>query len=108
MASSACATAWSSSAVVRWSGGPVGLRAAIGLALQGVHAVLIEADDGVCTGSRAICISRRCLQIAQRLGALDGFLQVGLPWTGGRGFYRSDEVLHFTMPKDDTRYWRRW
>jgi 3-(3-hydroxy-phenyl)propionate hydroxylase len=89
--------------VVIVGGGPVGLTAAIGLALQGVHSVLIEADDGVCAGSRAICISRRSLQIAQRLGALDGFLQVGLPWTGGRSFYRSEEVLHFTMPTDQNQ-----
>ncbi len=80
--------------------GPVGLTAAIGLALQGVHSVLIEADDGVCAGSRAICISRRSLEIAQRLGALDGFLQIGLPWTGGRSYYRDAEVLHFSMPTD--------
>lgn len=83
--------------------GPVGLTAAIGLALQGVHSVLIEADDGVCAGSRAICISRRSLEIAQRLGALDGFLQVGLPWTGGRSYYRDAEVLNFSMPTDQNQ-----
>jgi 3-(3-hydroxy-phenyl)propionate hydroxylase len=82
-------------------GGPVGLMAAIGLAVQGVRCVLIEADEGVCTGSRAICISRRSLQIAQRLGALPGFLELGLPWTGGRSFYRNTEVLQFQMPTDD-------
>ena len=83
--------------------GPVGLTAAIGLALQGVRSVLIEADDGVCAGSRAICISRRSLEIAHRLGALDGFLQIGLPWTGGRSYYRDAEVLHFSMPADDNQ-----
>ena len=83
--------------------GPVGLTAAIGLALQGVHSVLIEADAGVCAGSRAICFSRRSLEIAQRLGALDGFLQIGLPWTGGRSFYRDAEVLHFTMHTDENQ-----
>lgn len=81
-------------------GGPVGLATALGLARHGVRSVLIEADDGVCTGSRAICISRRSLEIIERLGALDGFLAKGLPWTGGRSFYRDQEVLHFTMPQD--------
>ena len=81
-------------------GGPVGLATALGLARHGVRSVLIEADDGVCTGSRAICISRRSLEIIERLGALDGFLAKGLPWTGGRSFYRDEEVLHFTMPQD--------
>lgn len=81
-------------------GGPVGLATALGLARHGVPSVLIEADDGVCTGSRAICISRRSLEIIERLGALDGFLAKGLPWAGGRSFYREEEVLHFSMPQD--------
>ncbi|HEY0488450.1 MAG TPA: FAD-dependent oxidoreductase [Telluria sp.] len=84
-------------------GGPVGLATALGLARQGIASVLIEADDSVCQGSRAICISRRSLEIIERLGALDGFLKTGLPWTGGRSFYRDTEVLHFTMPQDDNQ-----
>lgn len=84
-------------------GGPVGLSTALGLARQGVASVLIEADNSVCQGSRAICISRRSLEIIERLGALDGFLKTGLPWTGGRSFYRDTEVLHFTMPQDDNQ-----
>ncbi|WP_321902992.1 FAD-dependent oxidoreductase [Paraburkholderia tropica] len=90
-------------AVTIVGGGPVGLAIALGLAQHGVRSVLIEADDSVCYGSRAICISRRSLEIIERLGALDGFLAKGLPWTGGRSFYRHDEVLHFTMPQDDNQ-----
>jgi len=81
-------------------GGPVGLTLALGLASHGIPSVLIEADESVCYGSRAICISRRSLEIIERLGAVDGFLRTGLPWTGGRSFYRDTEVLHFTMPQD--------
>jgi 3-(3-hydroxy-phenyl)propionate hydroxylase len=84
-------------------GGPVGLATALGLARHGIASVLIEADDSVCHGSRAICISRRSLEIIERLGALEGFLQTGLPWTGGRSFYRDTEVLHFTMPQDENQ-----
>lgn len=87
-------------AVVVVGAGPVGYCTALGLANHGVPVVLLEADDSVCFGSRAICISRRSLQIMQRLGALPGFLQHGLPWTGGRSYYRDQEVLHFTMPQD--------
>ena len=65
--------------------------------------VLIEADDTVCFGSRAICISRRSLEIIERLGALPAFLETGLPWTGGRSFYRDAEVLHFEMPHDENQ-----
>ncbi len=89
--------------VVVVGGGPVGYVAAIGLANQGVPVVLLEADDSVCFGSRAICISRRSLEIAARHGAVDGFLKIGLPWTGGRSFYRDTELLHFLMPQDDNQ-----
>jgi 3-(3-hydroxy-phenyl)propionate hydroxylase len=83
--------------------GPVGLALALGLANHGVASVVIEADDTVCFGSRAICISRRSLEIIERLGALRGFLEKGLPWTGGRSFYRDVEVLHFKMPHDENQ-----
>ncbi len=89
--------------VVVVGGGPVGLTTALGLANHGVPVVLIEADDSVCTGSRAICISRRSLEIMERVGAVDGFKKIGLPWTGGRSYYRDAEVLHFKMPQDDNQ-----
>ena len=86
--------------VVVIGGGPVGYCTALGLANHGVPVVVLEADDSVCFGSRAICISRRSLEIVERLGALPGFLNEGLPWTGGRSYYRDQEVLHFLMPQD--------
>jgi 3-(3-hydroxy-phenyl)propionate hydroxylase len=90
-------------AVAIVGGGPVGLALALGLANHGVASVVIEADDTVCFGSRAICISRRSLEIIERLGALPAFLEKGLPWTGGRSFYRDVEVLHFKMPHDENQ-----
>ena len=89
--------------VVIVGGGPTGLCVALGLARQGVASVVLEADDGVCAGSRAICISRRSLEIVSRLGAGAAFLAKGLPWTGGRSFHRDREVLHFEMPQDDSQ-----
>lgn len=84
-------------------GGIVGLASALGLARYGVPSVVLEADDGVCVGSRAICFSRRSLEILGRLKALDAVLGKGLPWTGGRSFYRGMEVLNFRMPHDDNQ-----
>ncbi len=84
-------------------GGPVGLSTALGLALRGVRSVIIEADDSVCEGSRAACISRRSLEIMDRLGVSRTFLGKGLPWTTGRSYYREREVLVFSMPHDETQ-----
>jgi 3-(3-hydroxy-phenyl)propionate hydroxylase len=82
-------------------GGPVGLALALGLANWGVRSVVLEADDTVCIGSRAACISRRSLEIVDRFGALPQFLAKGLAWTGGRSFYKTDEVFRFQMPHDE-------
>ncbi|RZL88573.1 MAG: FAD-dependent oxidoreductase, partial [Variovorax sp.] len=89
--------------VVIAGGGPVGMALALGLANHGVRSVILEADDTVCVGSRAACISRRSLEIVERLGALPAFLAKGLPWTGGRSFYKTDEVFRFEMPHDDSQ-----
>jgi len=86
--------------VVIAGGGPVGMALALGLANHGVASVILEADDTVCVGSRAACISRRSLEIVERLGALPAFLAKGLAWTGGRSFYRTEEVFRFEMPHD--------
>ena len=89
--------------VIIAGGGPVGMALALGLANHGVRSVILEADDTVCVGSRAACVSRRSLEIVERLGALPAFLARGLPWTGGRSFYKLDEVFRFEMPHDDTQ-----
>ncbi|GAA4357367.1 FAD-dependent oxidoreductase [Variovorax defluvii] len=86
--------------VVIAGGGPVGMALALGLANHGVRSVILEADDTVCVGSRAACISRRSLEIVERLGALPAFLDKGLAWTGGRSFYKTEEVFRFEMPHD--------
>ena len=65
--------------------------------------MVLEADDSVCFGSRAICVSRRSLEILHRLGVGAGFDSIGLPWTGGHSFYQGQEVLRFEMPQDDNQ-----
>jgi 3-(3-hydroxy-phenyl)propionate hydroxylase len=83
-------------------GGPVGLTAAALLSRLGVDCLVVEADAGWCEGSRAICISRRSLEILGWCGADRPVLAKGLPWVGGRSFHRNTEVLRFTMPSEAT------
>lgn len=81
-------------------GGPVGLTLAALLAEYGIASLTVEADDDYCSGSRAICISRRSQEIMAWAGADKPLVATGLPWTGGRSYYRDREVLHFEMPHD--------
>jgi len=81
-------------------GGPVGLTLAALLAEYGIASLTLEADDDYCSGSRAICISRRSQEIMGWVGADRPLMATGLAWTGGRSYYRNNEVLHFEMPHD--------
>ncbi|NML48173.1 FAD-dependent oxidoreductase [Ramlibacter sp. G-1-2-2] len=81
-------------------GGPVGLTLAALLARHGVASLVAEADAGYCTGSRAICISRRSQEILAWAGAGEALARKALPWTGGRSFHRDAEVLQFQMPSE--------
>jgi 3-(3-hydroxy-phenyl)propionate hydroxylase len=83
-------------------GGPVGLVLAALLARHGVRSLVVEADAGYCTGSRAICVSRRSQEILATAGAGDALAAKALPWTGGRSYWRNREALHFRMPSEPT------
>lgn len=87
--------------VVVAGAGPVGLAAALGLARRGVRVTVLEDDDRVCEGSRAICLSRHSLEVLDRLGVGAAVESQALPWTTGRSYYRHTEVLTFDMPHSD-------
>ena len=73
------------------------------LARQGVASLVIEADESYCSGSRAICVSRRSQDILAWAGASERLTAKCLPWTGGRSYWRDTEVLHFEMPSEPTQ-----
>ena len=60
--------------VVIVGAGPVGLSVAIDLAQQGEQVVLLDDDDRLSNGSRAICFAKRTLEIFDRL-------DVAGPWS---------------------------
>ena len=84
-------------------GGPVGLTLAALLARLGIASLVVEADEGYCTGSRAICIARRSQEILGWIGADKAVAEKSLPWTGGRSYWRDTEVLHFQMPSEPSQ-----
>ena len=84
-------------------GGPVGLTLSALLSSQGIANLVIEADEGYCSGSRAICMSRRSQEILGWVGAEKSLVAKGLSWVGGRSHWRDTEVLHFQMPNEPTQ-----
>ena len=79
--------------VVVVGAGPVGLAAAIDLAQRGLSVVLVDDDDGLSTGSRAICFSKRSLDIFDRLGCAEPMVAKGVRWHVGKVFLK-DELLY--------------
>jgi 3-(3-hydroxy-phenyl)propionate hydroxylase len=80
--------------------GPVGLTAAIDLALRGIDVLVLDEDDTVSVGSRAICWSKRTLEILDRLGCGERLVQKGVSWNVGRVFFRDEQVYQFDLQPD--------
>lgn len=77
--------------------GPVGLAMAIELALHGIIATVLDDNDVVSVGSRAICWSKRSLEILDRLGVGERAVTKGVIWQVGRTFHRDVEVFNFDL-----------
>ncbi|MCP5081131.1 MAG: FAD-dependent oxidoreductase [Alphaproteobacteria bacterium] len=77
--------------------GPIGLAMAIDLAQRGVASVLLDDNNVVSVGSRAICWAKRSLEILDRLGVGERMVEKGVTWKLGR-LYRGDaEVYNFDL-----------
>ena len=83
--------------VVVVGAGPVGLSVAIDLAQQGERIVLIDDDDRLSNGSRAICFAKRTLEIFDRLGSGQPMVDKGVVWNLGKVFFRSEPVYSFNL-----------
>jgi 3-(3-hydroxy-phenyl)propionate hydroxylase len=78
-------------------GGMVGLTAAIDAAQRGLSVVLIDDDNTVSIGSRAVCHAKRSLEIFDRLGVGQRVVDRGVTWNVGRTFHGEHEVFSFDL-----------
>ncbi|KVE35353.1 FAD-dependent oxidoreductase [Burkholderia sp. TSV86] len=85
--------------------GPVGLAAAIDLAQRDVPVVLLDDDDTLATGSRAICFAKRTLEILDRLGCGERIAQKGVGWNVGKVFLHDELIYTFDLLPDAGCQW---
>jgi len=82
--------------VIVVGGGPVGLTLAIDLARHGSPVLLLDDDDKLSSGSRAICFAKRTLEIWDRLGC-DAAARKGVSWKTGKVYFRDRLVYAFDL-----------
>jgi 3-(3-hydroxy-phenyl)propionate hydroxylase len=87
--------------VVVVGAGPVGLSLAIDLAQRlqksGGKVLLLDNDNRLSTGSRAICFAKRTLEVFDRLGVGQRLVQQGVSWSKGRVFLGSEALYSFDL-----------
>jgi 3-(3-hydroxy-phenyl)propionate hydroxylase len=77
--------------------GPVGLTLAIDLKLRGIDCVVLDDQDRIGGGSRAICFAKRTLEIWDRLGCAAPMLEKGVRWNIGKVFQGEELLYRFDL-----------
>jgi 3-(3-hydroxy-phenyl)propionate hydroxylase len=77
--------------------GPMGLTQALDLAHRGVPSVVLDDNNTVSVGSRAVCYAKRPLEIWDRLGVGEDFAAAGVQWKVGKVFFRNELAYGFDL-----------
>lgn len=80
--------------------GPIGLTAALDMAQRGHKVVVLDDDDTVSVGSRAVCYAKRPLDIWDRLGCADPMIERGVGWKLGKVFFGDELAYEFDLLPD--------
>lgn len=81
--------------------GPVGMTQALDCAARGIPTVVLDDNNTVSIGSRAVCYAKRPLEIWDRLGLGDDLVAQGVQWKVGKVFFRDELVYQFDLLPED-------
>ena len=76
--------------------GPIGLTAALDFAARGQPVVVLDDNDTVSIGSRAVCYAKRPLEIWDRLGCAKEMVDRGVSWNVGKVFFHDSSPINST------------
>ena len=79
-----------------WSAPAGYLATATILAQRGIKVVVLDDDNKLSPGSRAICFAKRTLEIFDRLGVGQPMVDKGIP-NVGKVFFQDDPVYRFNL-----------
>jgi 3-(3-hydroxy-phenyl)propionate hydroxylase len=77
--------------------GPIGLAAAIDLTLHGIDTLIVDDNNTVSAGSRAICYAKRSLEILDRLGCGEAICAKGIRWKVGKVYFHDELAYQFDL-----------
>ena len=77
--------------------GPIGLTAALDCAKRGIPCVVLDDNNTLSIGSRAVCYAKRPLEILDRLGVGRQMVDRGISWKVGKVFFKDDLVYTFDL-----------
>ncbi len=82
--------------------GPVGATIALDFAKQVISCVVLDDNNTVSIGSRAVCYAKRPLEIWDRLGCGERMVEKGVVWNIGKVFRDEEKVYQFDLlPEED-------
>ncbi|WP_019643545.1 FAD-dependent oxidoreductase [Novispirillum itersonii] len=85
--------------------GPIGLTTALDFASRGIPVVVLDDNNTVSIGSRAVCYAKRPLEVWDRLGCADRMVEKGVSWKIGKVFRDEELVYQFDLlPEADHKY----
>ena len=83
--------------VVIIGAGLIGLTAALDCAKRGIAVVIMDDNNTVSIGSRAVCYAKRPLEIWDRLGVADRMVAKGISWKLGKVFFKENLAYEFDL-----------